>query len=53
VHKTEVAGVPILIAAAVHPELSLTPDTVPSVMATRVVEVDLSKTSAVDLRRDV
>ena len=35
VHKTEVLGVPILIAAAIHPELSLTPDTVPSVMATR------------------
>ena len=35
VHKTEVAGAPILIVAAVHPELSLTPDTVPAVMATR------------------
>jgi len=86
VHRTEVTGAPILVAAAVHPELSLTPDTVPGVMATRrrnaalsqgldeetlrtrlqiaaktwlsryvrdadAMELDLSKTSAADLRQ--
>ena len=35
VHTTNVSGVPILMAAAIHPERSLTPDTVPVIMAAR------------------
>lgn len=36
VHRVEVTGAPILTVAAVHPELSLTPDTVPGVAAARL-----------------
>ena len=36
IHRVEVAGVPILTVAAVHPALSLTPDTVPNVIAARM-----------------